>query len=174
MARYPEILAGNRITAQLLDSMLPDVVVKAANETVTSSTTLQNDDELFVSVEANAQYEVSLRLLHDSDNTAAADVKMSWTGPSGATMFWGGHGANVAESGASSGTITATNMETHLINETMTFGGGDSTGTYAILGGVLVTSSTAGTLQYQWAQNTSNAIASTVRAGSTLSVRRIA
>jgi len=173
MARYPEILAGNRITAQLLDSMLPDIVIKPANETVTSSTTLQNDDDLFVSVEANAQYEMSLRLLHDSDNNAAADVKTGWTGPSGATMFWGGHGANVAETGTS-GTITAVNMETHLINETMTFGGGDSSGTYAIIGGVLTTSSTAGTLQLQWAQNTSNPIASTVRAGSVLSVRRIA
>jgi hypothetical protein len=38
----------------------------------------------------------------------------------------------------------------------------------------LVTSSTAGNLQLQWAQNTSNATATTVKAGSVLTALRLA
>jgi len=171
MARYPEVLAGNRITAQLLDSMLPDIVIKPANETVTSSTTLQNDDDLFVSVEANAQYDVFLTVFHDSEATSG-DIKFSWTGPSGATMNWGVHTPTLTTT--SSTTVPDTNMQVRLINEVVETGGADNTGTTMFASGSLTTSSTAGTLQLQWAQQTSNATASTVRAGSKLHVRRVA
>lgn len=172
MATYPSILSGQTITAALLTSMIPDVVVKAANETVTSSTTFQDDNDLFVSVSANATYEVKLFLLHDSDATAAGDIKIQWTAPAASTMTWGSQGANVSTT--SSSAVTETNMQSRTISENAGYGGGDSTGTVAFIQGVLTTSATAGTLQLQWAQNTSNAVASTVRAGSTLSVRRIA
>lgn len=170
MARYPEILAGNRITAELLDSMLPDVVVKAATESVTSSVAFQNDDELFASVEANAQYKVRLYLLHDS--ATAGDIEIGWSGPSGATMDWGMTGAQNATT--SSTTVPDMTLPTKLIGETNELGGGASTGTTAILEGTLTTSSTAGTLQFRWTQGTSSATATNVRAGSTLEVRRIA
>lgn len=172
MAVYPSIPAGRRITDALLESMLPDTIVKSATESVTSSTTLQDDNELFAPVAANAVYDVFLHLLHDSDATAAGDIKIGWSGPSGATMNWGVHGANTSDT--SSTTVTASNMQTRNIGETAAFGGGDSTGTTAYARGVLYTSATAGTLQLRWAQETSNAVATQVRAQSVLTVRRIA
>ncbi len=170
MARYPEILAGNRITAQLLDSMLPDEVAKTATQGVTSSTTLVDDAELFVAVEASATYHVELFLLHDSD--PAGDFKLGWTAPSGATMTWGGHAAGAAET--SSAAATTVNMRTRLISETEGgLGGADGGGTTAFYQGYLITSTTAGNLQFQFAQQTSNAQASNCRAGSILRVRRL-
>ena len=169
---YPLIPAGRRITGVLLESMLPLVAYKATTEPLTSSTTLQNDDDLVLTVEADATYEMDLKLFHDSDATVAGDIKIGWVGPSGATMNWGVHGANTSI--ASSTNVGGVNMQTRVIGEVAAFGGGDSSGTVALAFGVLATSSTAGTMQLQWAQETSHAVATNVRAGSLLKLRRIA
>lgn len=169
---YPQWTAGEDATADKLNSMLPLTAWKTATESVTSSTTLQNDDELFLTVEANATYIMDLLLLHDSDATAAGDVKIGWSAPASATMNWGVHGANTAAT--SSTGVTSVNMQTRIISEVAAFGGGDSTGTTALAKGVLVTAGTAGTFRLQWAQETSNAVASNVRVGSYLTLKRVA
>jgi len=170
MAKYPDIFAGMRMTADILDSMLPDTVRKGTTETVTSSTTLQNDDELFVSVEANATYQVDLSLIHSSGTSG--DIKITFDGPSGASMTWGAIGAHINET--SSTTVTAVNMQGRAITETTEFGGGNLAAMTAYVSGTLVTSGTAGTLNFQWAQRVSDPAATQVRAGSSLIVRRIA
>src|SRR3546814_10125325 len=81
---YPVIPAGARITDELLESMLPNVVVKSVAEPVTSSTALQDDDELLAPVAANAKYDVTLHLLHDS--ATAGDLQFTFSGPASATM----------------------------------------------------------------------------------------
>lgn len=172
MATYPTVLAGQDITADLLNSMLPRIAWKTVSETVTSSTTLQNDNELFVPLEANATYFVHLFLLHDSDATAAGDIKFGWAALSGATMQFGVHGANTSVT--SSTGVTSVNMQSRAFNEVAAFGGGDSAGTAAFAEGIIITAGTSGNLQLQWAQETSNAVATTVRVGSYLSARRLA
>lgn len=172
MATYPPVYAGTIVTAAFLESMCPVTATKTATESVTSSTTLQNDDQLAAPTEVNATYEVALLLLHDSDATAAGDIKIGWTGPAGATLTWGVHGANTAQT--TSTAVAAVNMQTRTIAEVAAFGGGDSTGTVALVYGTLVTAGTAGTLQLQWAQETSNAVATNVRAGSRLTLTRTA
>lgn len=167
---YPDILAGEDITAGLLTSMLPVIVPKAATEPLTASTTMQNDDELFASVAASATYAVQLHLFHDADTTG--DIKIGWSGPAGATMNWGAVVAHVNET--SSGTVTAVSMQTRIISETQDIGGGSSTGTYSVVHGTLITSATAGTLNFQWAQRVSSATATNVRAGSMLILHRSA
>jgi len=169
---YPQFTAGEDITADKLNSMLGLTAWKTATESVTSSTTLQNDDELFLTVEANATYIMFMVLFHDSDTGAAADTKIGWSAPASATMNWGVHGANTAST--SSTAVTSVNMQTRTIIEVAAFGGGDSTGTMALVGGTLVTSGTAGTFRLQWAQETSNAVATNVRAGSYLTLKRVA
>ena len=155
MAKYPSILAGQTITATLLDSMLPDIVTKSVTESVTSSTAMQNDDQLLSSVEASATYDVTLHLLHDA--ATAADITIGWSGPTGATMNWGMIAAHVNET--SSGTVTAVTMQTRLISETQDIGGGASTGTYSLVHGALTTSTTAGTLTFRWAQTATTGLA---------------
>lgn len=167
---YPDILAGEDITAGLLTSMLPIIVPKAATEPLTASTTMQNDDELFASVAANATYSVMLHLFHDA--ATAADITIGWSGPTGATMNWGAVVAHVNET--SSGTVTQVSMQTRIISEVQDIGGGASTGTYSVVHGTLITSSTAGTLNFQWAQRVSSATPTNVRAGSCLILHRTA
>jgi hypothetical protein len=170
VATYPVIYAGQTITADLLTSMLTDVTVKASTESVTASTTLQNDDELFTSVAASATYDVRVYLLHSSGT--AGDIKVGWTAPTGSVLTWGVQGAHTGST--SSSQVADVNMQTRTIGETASFGGGSSTGTTAVIYGSLTTSTTAGTLQLQWAQDASNATATQVRAGSALIVRRTA
>lgn len=167
---YPTILAGQDVTAGLLTSMLPTIVVKAATEPITASTTMQNDDELFATVAANATYDVLLHLLHDS--ATAGDITIGWTAPAGAVMTWGLIGAQSGET--SSSTVANVNMQTRTILEAADLGGGASTGTYGLVHGALITSATAGTLNFQWAQRVSSATASNVRAGSVLMLHRTA
>lgn len=167
---YPSIVAGDDITAGLLTSMLPVIKAKAVTEPLSASTTMQNDDELFASVAANATYSVMLHLFHDADTTG--DINIGWSGPTGATMNWGSVVAHVNET--SSGTVTAVSMQTRIISEVQSIGGGASTGTYSVVHGTLITSSTAGTLNFQWAQRVSSATATNVRAGSTLILHRSA
>ncbi|WP_435610674.1 hypothetical protein [Streptomyces sp. C10-9-1] len=171
MAKYPTILAGMTATAALLDAMLPNVAAKTATESVTSSTTMQDDDELFVHVAANATYIVDMLLIHAS--ATAADIRVGWTVPAGASFNWAGQGATNTTS-TSSFVVPDTNMAGRIASETLVFGGGASSATRADLSGTLITAGTAGTLQFQWAQNASDATATQVRLGSWLSVRRVA
>jgi hypothetical protein len=150
--------------------MLPIIVTKAATEPLTASTTMQNDDELFATVEANATYRVRLDLLHDA--ATAGDITIGWSGPAGATMNWGAVVAHVNET--SSGTVANVSMQSRIISEVQDIGGGASTGTYSVVFGTLITSATAGTLNFQWAQRASSATATNVRAGSGLILHRIA
>ncbi|MFE7947421.1 hypothetical protein [Streptomyces sp. NPDC057426] len=170
MSKYPVFLAGMRATADLLTSSQPDVVTKTATESVTSSTTLQDDDELFVSVEANATYVVDMMLIHSS--ATAGDIKIGWSVPAGASFSWTGQGAS--NTATSSFTVADSNMAGRNAAESLEFGGGAGTATRADVSGTLITSATAGALQFQWAQRVSDATATQVRAGTWLSVRRTA
>lgn len=170
MAKYPDVRAGQRVTADILRAMLPDVVRKSTTETVTSSIALQDDDELFSPVEANATYKVDLALIHSSGTSG--DIKITFTGPTGASMTWGVISANIGAT--SSATVPDSNMQGRAIGEVAEFGGANLGATTAYVSGTLVTSGTAGTLQFQWAQRVSDAAATQVRAGTCLEVRRIA
>jgi hypothetical protein len=172
MAIYPDIRAGQRMTADVLRSMLPLTVTKATTESVTSSTVLQDDDELFLPVEANATYLMYMFLLHDSDATVAGDIKIGFSSPASSVWAWGVHGANTAAT--SNSAVTSVNMSLQTTSSTVSFGGGDSAGTTAWVSGTLVTDGTAGNLTLQWAQDTSNAVASRVRQGSYMTLIRTA
>ena len=168
---YP---AGHDLTAGELAGIITAVqglsgsVAKAADESVTSSTTLQDDDELFFTVAANAVYEVGgfLRYL----GVAGVGIfKVGWSGPASATFDW-----------LPSGLIDTDTANTadHMwggykaIGDSNTFGGSGSTAVVARPYGRLVTS-TAGTFKLRWAQGTSSGTATTLKAQSYLIYRRI-
>jgi hypothetical protein len=178
VSTYPAIAAGQRITAALLTSMLPDVKVKAANESLSSNTTLQSDDELFLSVETNATYRVRLVLFaQTAASDIAGDIKVAFTFPAGSTLHFTGTGPNNADLALGGSTnsngewiarMSATSGSTNI-----PYGmSGSAIG--IILQATLITVSTAGTLQLQWAQNTSDADALTVLAGSSIEAKRVA
>jgi hypothetical protein len=137
-------------------------VVKTATEDVTSSTTLQNDDELAVAMSANTVYSVTMILEVQAVSTTP-DFKFDFAIPTGAD---GAYTFNSTLSGGSSyGTIGASADWT--TDQTVNLGT-TSTRTIIVLQGTIITSSTAGDLQLRWAQNTSSVDTVFVRSGSSL------
>jgi hypothetical protein len=177
VSRYPVWSAGQRITAAMLTAGQPNSVTKQANEQLTSSVTLQNDNELALAVEANSVYDVTLVLFGQTANSdIAGDLAVGFTFPSGGVLHWTGTGPNnadlsVANSSSAKGEWIARMSATSGVT-TIPYGmSGVAIG--VILHATLITSS-AGTLQLQWAQNASDADALTILAGSRMKALRTA
>jgi hypothetical protein len=160
------IAAGGRITADEIQQVAPLAVIKGSDESVTSSTTLQNDNELFVSVDANASYIFACYLNYEGGTTGSGDLKWLWALPAGATMRYAAPHIN-----ASSTTILDTTYTEAITVISRTNTAGTLLG--VTMEGVLVTSSTAGTMQLTWAENTSDSTPTIIHAGSSLALWRI-
>ena len=142
---------------------------KTANESVTSSTTLQNDDHLVVTVEASAVYAVR-GYIAAGQTAYSSDIKMAFSVPSGAT-FAGvmiGVESDTAATNTPQGTLVGTSANDFPLS---TGGGGNYRGIN--ITGILTTSATAGSFQYQWAQQTSSGTAVVVFAGSWLILEKL-
>lgn len=164
-------VAGDELPASHLDGRIDEVTPlfarKTADESVSNATTgstLQNDDELFVAVAASTVYRFEC-LLHVSTSTTA-DFKTQFTVPSGATVRFGAPVITVAASAvfpfSLDNTIAAT-IE------------GSGVATFSVqYTGLIVVSSTAGTMQLQWAQSTADASSTTVKTNSFLWLQKMA
>lgn len=144
--------------------------LKASDESVTSSATLQNDDSLLLSVEANATYELAAHIAYVGNTTG--DIKFAFTWPSGSTLYWSGKGGVESDAGYGASGSTRQSVSFGDASGTAVAYTGSTTVLSVHIMGCLVTSSIAGTLQLQWAQNTSNGTATTVKAGSFLRAQR--
>ena len=124
---------------------------KASDESVANSTVLQNDDDFTFELEANAVYRVT-GMIKVSSSSATPDWKFLWSEPDGTFGMYlhdtfgllfqdEGTGEQVA-------TIPAAVPE------------------YEIVHGLIQTAGAGGTFVLQWAQNTSDAAAIVVEAGS--------
>lgn len=143
--------------------------VKTATESVTSSTTLQNDDELLLSVLANTTYFVFGLLFYDG--ATAGDFKFSWTGPSGYAFDFSAPilGTGTTSAVVDGGATNTLNMTAFTEADTVGAGAAGAGTTIAItITGVLIVGGTAGTFQLQWAQFGSSATATRVFAPSCL------
>ena len=164
-SQYPQVFAGEILTAGLLQSFAPLTVVKAANQTVTSSTTLVNDSDLSAAVAASATYWLDCILTYEGGPQGTSDLKFAWAVPAGTTMACQQNGITTAGastigfargvSGGTAGTSGSGNQWTMRMSGTVTV------------------STTPGTLQLQWAQNTSNGVGTIVHAGSGLLLVRV-
>jgi hypothetical protein len=123
---------------------------KTADESVSSSTTLQNDDVLKIALAASDAVEFSA-VMFVSSTSSTPDFKMTFTVPSGASVRWLAEyfdGANYQGSSVITGSGT-----------TVAFGVAANVVGMVKLSGIVVNGSNAGDLQLQWAQNTSNGTA---------------
>ena len=119
------------------------LIVKAADETVNNSETLIDDAELKLAVAANEVW--AFILLPITYSSVAAAVKAQFTVPSGAVLegyYWGNR-SDAAFDGSSLEAEGAFTM----------FGASDNYIFSCVLG-VIINGSTAGNVQFQWAQNT--------------------
>lgn len=133
-------------------------IAKGVDETVTSSTTYQNDDALTFSVVANATYAVEYYFQQTFTNTGGA--KTQATLPSGAT--W-----RTSPTSSSSSPVALNSGNT---------GQGAGTGSIRNTTGpvIITTSSTAGSVTIQFAQEVSDVSGTTMKANSYFIVRRVA
>lgn len=124
-------------------------VSKTANETLSNSSTLQNDDHLVLSLAASKTYTFKMILKYNAGSSGG--IVGDFTIPSGATMHWQ-HSADQYGSALVVGSTTwqpnvSGNVQIHEFV------------------GVVTTSTTAGNLQFQWAQWSANATGITMYTG---------
>lgn len=143
------------------------VVIKTSTESVTSSTTVQDDNELSMTLNANSNYWLDGLLINDG--AAAGDFKLQFVVPSG-TIRWLADGPD--SSAASTTDIVDRNWKAGSLTTIM---GCIASGTSTILpvNGIIRTAASGGTFKLQWAQGTSNATATRVFADSFLRVTRM-
>lgn len=167
---YPTIAAGQRVTASLLTSMLPITVVKQADEQRSSTTTMATDAELTLAVVANATYlfEGYVSYSQNLGASSTAGIKIGWTAPTGASLTWSSDGTDGPTS------LTGQDATSQPITQTRSLPANGVTSMRAAPTGLLTVSSTAGTFGLQWAQVSSSATPTFVRAGSWLRLIRVA
>ncbi len=179
---YPTWVAGEDITADKLNAMLPKVARKTADETRTSTTTTTNDSELLFAVEANAVYVWHGWLKYGGDNDG--DIAIDFNVPTGSLGEWSAHGVGepVISANGTPALVTDTagirgymlRTETNDVDQFRTYGIITGSNLSIILYGTLRTGSTAGTFALSWAQAASFATATTLFTDSWLSLQRVA
>ncbi len=133
---------------------------KNSDESVQNSSTLQNDNNLVLTLEANRQYIVD-GILFVSAGSILPDLKIAIAPPSGSTLAIGY--LNDVSRGVLSGGTTSSNIPLPA----------GSTKIPVHFSGTVVTGATGGDAVLQWAQNTSNANATTIHTGSFIRAEEI-
>ena len=170
MANYPDITVGDPVTADLLVSMLPQWARKSSDQSVTSSTTLVNDSELFLPMVTNASYFYTGWMLYTGGSNTP-DLKLNYFIPTGATILrsdWGHDAGTVS--------VTSSIDVSVLANTDRSLGAGSAATVIRSIysQGEIITAGTAGNFQVRFAQNTSDAAAITMKAGSRIMLTRYA
>lgn len=170
MATYPVITAGQDLTADLLASMLPTYVTKTSATTRTSTTTLADDPDMQIALAANATYWIEMYIYYSTG--AAAFFKDFWNLPAGATGIRSSSGIS---SSATATDVVTTQWTVKNAGTAIVHGGSTTVSDFTLtLSTGVITTTTAGTLTYQWAQSVSTAVTTAVRNGSFMRVTRIA
>lgn len=163
-----ETLTAANFNTHIRDNLLavgPHLIVrKPSDESVTSSTVLQDDDSLVLTVAANEVWQFKYNLRYEGGTAGGSDLKISWSLPASGRvnayavvmntagnafpLFW-----DITTTDASPGAL-------------QTNGGGVVRG--ATIEGWFINAGTAGNYTLRWAQNSSSATATKILANSTL------
>ena len=147
----------------------PTVAYKSADESVTSSTTAQNDNHLTFSIGASEVWCVICHLRMSA--ATGGDFKAGFTAPSGASGL-----AAVLGTGISSVSFSDTSMDNQSASlATGGFAGGVGAGneTMVIVTGYIANSTNAGTVALSWAQRVSSGTATKLHTGSVLVAHQV-
>ena len=132
-------------------------IIKSADESRTSTAVNANDSELLFPVVANSWYEYEMLLLI-TGTAGLGGMRTGFTVPSGADfIIMGRNTANTTFFNTANTAFIA--AATTLASQ------------IAVIWGYVKVDSTAGNVNFLWAQNTSNAAAVTIKAGSKLRYR---
>jgi len=141
--------------------------VKPSNESVTNSTTLQNDDHLALPMSANTTYFIQGMFI--ISGAEAADMAFKWAVPSGATFNWVSDTLGSSATGSATGQVSRTSQGN---TNQPAFGLIAGNTTVVPFKGLIVVGSTGGVLRATWAQNVASATATVMNAGSYMMARR--
>lgn len=160
--------SGMRITAARANRALPISLAKAVATARDTTTTVSDDPELFLDLLDATVYDVRGMLLVTSAANAAGDFKYgwAWTGTMSVTMPGFGPDATLASASSVIGNWARLAPDTSTPSSTLSYG--TSTAGVTIPVNTRVTSTLAGRLSLQWAQDSSNANATTLEIGSFL------
>jgi hypothetical protein len=167
-ATRPDIRAGVGVRADQWRAVLDQIELltdrvqvkqKTAIQTVNNSTALVAVTGMSFAVAANARYNFLGRI--DFITGATPDIKMGWSYPTGATMFWSAVGYDLA------GAIFDGDR---FIETGVWAAAGAAANDEFLVWGALITSTTSGTFGPTFAQNTANASDTSINAGSDLTL----
>jgi hypothetical protein len=143
------------------------IAVKLLDEARTSDSTLTDDDELFFAMAAETKY--AIRGVIFFDTAATPDFKFAFAGPASPDLV------RIFRRHVDPNALTAevTASEIAYTSSTSVAAGTGTTGGVLTFDAIVHNGATEDDFAFQWAQNTSNASATTVRAGSYLEYRAI-
>lgn len=144
---------------------VPVTVIKPADTARNTTTSMSNDPDLVLNLAASATYEIRGVIFYDGPAAGSSDLKCTFTIPSGASGQYAVAHQNLSASYVSPFASNWTDTVTSNSNGTSTIM------TYTVWG--LLITTTAGAMHYQWAQNTSNATNTHIKAQSFLCAQRI-
>lgn len=167
----PSFATGAQPSTSDFEFVLPRFALKTADETVTNSAVLQDDDQLQVAVDANKTYRLS-GFVRWTCASSTPDIQFAFSLPAGASLSWWGAGPHTDLTAQNS------NLSVYAPDDTgvVWYGTNNSTTfpSAMIIAGLLIVGSTAGSLTLRWAQQTSNASGVTVKEKSYLELLRVA
>lgn len=163
---FPGNVAGTVASGGVYGSYLNwESINKTTDESTASDTTFSSDSQLQFTMLANSTYHVRGRVLFST--VAAADFKWQLTGPSSPTLV------RIARRaiGGGDAAFSAVGVDTDFSTSVAVLGGGEEG--FVEFDAAIQNGANAGTFAFQWAQNTSDAGNTTVRAGSYLEFIRM-
>lgn len=146
-------------------------VVKSANESVTNSSVFQNDNELFFTVDDNGNYVWELDIVCITASASGVpDIKFK------SATFNANDQGGMSISDYYDTANAFTSRTSAVLGTTFTASAGPNSAKRQIIHirAWITVVGAAGTMDFQWAQNTSDTNATTVLAGSTLRWRKLA
>jgi len=143
-------LTRNLLSAFVLNNA-PKTVLKKADETISSDTTLHADNTLKIIANANKVY--SFTIILQTLGNSSADIKWNFTLPAGASGSWTKMDDATIDDIEDTVAISIFETEVFPIEYVC----------HVAMG------ATAGDIQFVWAQNVSNAGNTTIKAGSWIS-----
>jgi hypothetical protein len=176
---YPTLYAGQRMTAALLQALVPDIKYKSAQTTRASTTTVTDDPDLTTTLEANAVYDVWMLLMAGTAGPASggtnAGLQTKWTVPSGASGTRQVVGLGSTQTQTNADNVSA-RLGAHGFATAVNYGtrNSDNSLFFTVWERATVFTTSSGTLALGWAQVVSNATATIVAAGSSMHVKRVA
>ncbi len=156
-------VAGQEVTADDLNALAPLYINKSSDESVTNSVVMQNDNDFVLSFGAGQTWIVELYVEFQSVS-ATPDVQMDWLVSGGLTIpsrHFLGVPAGETDVSASTAVALQVRDDTSDVSAAVV----TSTTSRASIREVLkMTTTTAGTATFRWAQNTANASATVMKA----------